>query len=397
MTKLLRSFILLLLPLIIFISCSDDPSSIGSNLIPDNDKITFHEFDSQTKPIKSSSNFFYKRTTLGAAEKLLLGKNSYSESVVLLRFIPTFSDSLLNYLKDGSLTIKSSWLEMFPAYKMGDSLAAFDFSIHQVRSDWSPVGFDIDSLKSPSFKYDSKNVSGSKTFSDTLVTVNLDPNVVREWLLFQKDNTLAPNYGLLFKPTSSTNKYLGFYAVSVFTETRQPVLFIEYARTGVYQDTTYVSPYIDTHVVDGQIPTGTNDIVVQSGLALRGFAFFDVSSFEKATAVNKATLELTLNPLKSLDGNPSSDSIYVRVFTDSTARKYGSDSSTVMLLKRVGDKFIGDLTWMVQRWITLGENQGFELSLADELNAASRFTFYGTKESNIALRPRLKIVYFQKK
>lgn len=397
MNKLFRLIFLSIFSIAIFISCSDDPSSVGANLIPDGDKITFHEFDSQKQPIKYSSDVFYKKNTLGAAEKLLLGKNSYSQSSFLLRFIPVFSDSLLTYLKDGNLKINSTWIEMFPAYKMGDSTQNFNFSIHQLRSDWSPVGFNIDSLKAASFQYDQKDVSGAKTFTDTLVTVKMDPNVVKEWLLYQKDNTLAKNYGLIFKPTSNTNRYLGFYAVSVFTEARQPVLFIEYERPGINKDTTYVSPYIDTHVVEGQLPGNSTDLVVQAGYAVRSYVYFDVSSIEKASAVNKATFELSINHNKTFDGTPSSDSIYVRVFKDSTTKAYGSDSSSVLLLRREGDKFIGDLTWMVQRWITQGGNQGFELSLADEVNAASRIVFYGPKDSNVALRPKIKIVYFQKK
>jgi hypothetical protein len=41
-------------------------------------------------------------------------------------------------------------------------------------------------------------------------------------------------------------------------------------------------------------------------------------------------------------------------------------------------------------------NHGFILSLWDEYSSPSRVTIYGSKNSNKALRPKLKIIYMQK-
>ena len=51
---------------------------------------------------------------------------------------------------------------------------------------------------------------------------------------------------------------------------------------------------------------------------------------------------------------------------------------------------------MVQKWLKGEINQGLKLSLTDEYSATSLIAFYNSKETNKALRPRLKIIYAKK-
>jgi hypothetical protein len=75
-----------------------------------------------------------------------------------------------------------------------------------------------------------------------------------------------------------------------------------------------------------------------------------------------------------------------------------ADSNYSTILKRNKNLFSGDITWMVQKWIgKLSDNYGVRLSLADETSSAARIVLYGNKESNPLLRPRIKLVYTQKK
>ncbi|MEJ5349966.1 MAG: DNRLRE domain-containing protein [Melioribacteraceae bacterium] len=387
-------FIYLILTLFL-VACNNDPTSVGSELLQDVNKIKLNEFNTQKENVKLSSNTFKKKITLGVSDKLILGKNSYIESYILLSFNIYLADSIVTKIKDNKLRVAETWMDMKVKYSLGDKNLPFDFTVHQVRKNWGSDAFNYDSLKI--LNYDANDVSYSRSITDTLVKFNLAPNTVFEWLKYSVDTTLAPpNYGLLFKPTSATQRLLGFKGYQLNNDPDVPTLYIVLEQPSVFKDTILVSPYMDIHVVNGADVYSLNDIVLEGGLGYKGFLFFDLSSLPKNIIISKATLELNVDSLKSFDGSPSSDSIIVKVLKDSISKSYTSDSSYYAILSRNGNTFSGDISWMVQKWVSGQEdNQGLELSLADEKSSAARIWIYGSKQSE-ALRPRLKIYYLNK-
>jgi len=106
---------------------------------------------------------------------------------------------------------------------------------------------------------------------------------------------------------------------------------------------------------------------------------------------------LNVDTTSTLDGNPSSDSLFAQILADSTTKKLTKDSTIVTILAKKNKIYTGDIAWMVQKWQNGESNQGILLSLWDEYASAARIAFFGSKDPNKALRPKLKIIYMQKK
>lgn len=397
-----RFYKLLLIPIlsIFFISCNEDPTSTGANLLPEDGKIQFKQFDSQEISIPQSSATFNADVDLDQSYTLLLGKNSYAESVMLLNFPSLFTDSMITHYKNNQFKIRKTWMEMMPVYKLGGESQTFDFNVHQIRSGWSSTGFDKDSLAL--LNYDAANVSFDKNITDSLITFKINNSVVDEMLKYQSDPaTGSKSYGLYFKPTSNCERIIGFNSYDGYLDGEfLPVLKIEYELKTTTVDTIMVSPLVDIHVVTGSFPNQNQFIYLQGGMVLRGFLSFDLSSLPKDIIVNSAKLELSVDTLKSFNGTPASDSIEVKALKDSVAKTFTSDSLIVSVLKKTNNLFSGEITWLIQRWLSSTNadiNQGMQLSLADEVRSASRIVLHGSRSSDLLKRPRLKIVYMQKK
>ncbi|MHB8931230.1 MAG: DNRLRE domain-containing protein [Melioribacteraceae bacterium] len=397
MIRFLRLSLFAVALTVILISCNQDPTSVGSNLVSEQDQFTFNQLDSYQSDIPQKSSWSQVTPKLGTSQYILLGKTSYAESSLLLLYNIYVPDSLLTRLKAGELLVKSASMKMIPRYTLGDKSAPFDFSIFQVRSPWTEIGFNRDSLSQLS--YDQSDIKSNLTMTDTTLNFNLSTDAVKEWLMRKADSTAAPkNYGIIFKTKPSTQKILGFLGIIGTSSSNESILniILERPSTG-YKDTINVSPYEDVHVVTGSLPTASSDFYLEGGYMLKSNLFFDVTSLPKNSIVNKAILDLTVDESQSLDGSLKSDSMYVQLLADSTTMKLTSDSSYSVLLVRTGNVFSGDISWIVQKWLSGVANQGMILSLVDEYTTAARIAFYGSKDPNKALRPKLKITYMQKK
>lgn len=396
MIRFLRLSFYLFAVTILIVSCSQDPTSVGSELISQNEKIAFQELDSYQSNIFQKSANYQENLKFGLSNVVLVGKNSYAESSILMRYHIYLPDSLLAFVKSEQYIVKSATMQMIPRYLLGDKTATLDFSVYQVRSDWSPVGFDRDSI--PSLVYDPVDVSSGFTANDTLVKFNLKNDVVTEWLKYSADSNSAPkNFGLLLKPKPSTQKIVGFYSAIASSSTNETILSVILERPSIRQDTVGVSPYYHIYYLTGSLPSQSNNLILQGGIGLKGIVFFDLSTLPKNIIVNKAILELNLNPTVTVDGEPQSDSLFAQMLADSTTKKLTRDSSVVTILSKSENIFSGDIAWMVQKWQKDDTNQGILVSLFDEYASAARIAFYGSKDPNKALRPKLKIIYMQKK
>jgi len=391
------SLLIVIIISVFLLACNDKPTSIGSDLLPSDDLISFKEYDTRIENIFQKSDSFQKKLKSGSAYKLILGKNSFAESSILIQFNVYLSDSLKQYALNNQLVINSAWVEMPVTYSLGDSNLPFDFSVHNINSPWSPIGFDLDSI--PLLNYDNLDISSSRNITDTLVTFNLRTNSVLDWLQAQADtNSGKKNRGFIMKPTQSTQRFLGFNAVRFIDDTKLPIFNISFITPTNYADTISVTAYTDIHIVTGSLVNNGSDITLQGGLAVQGSLFFDFSTFPKNVIINKAELELWVNSNNTFDGNPQSDSILVRMFKNYDQKTLTADSTVFTLLKREGDKFIGDIGWMVQKWLsdTSSQNNGINLYLYDELESVAKISLYGSNITDDALKPRLRIVYLQK-
>jgi len=388
------SFILFFATLI-FISCNQDPTSVGSELISQNQKIAFQEFDSYQASTLQKSNDYQAKIKFGFSNTVLLGKNSFAEASILMRYHIYMPDTLWAKVRSNEYIVKSATMQMIPRYLLGDKTAPIDFSVYQVRSNWSPGGFDRDSI--PNLIYDPVDVSSGFSITDTLIKFNLDSGVVTEWLKNSADSNSAPhNFGLLLKTKPNSQKIIGFRTADVTSTSNETTLSIELERPSIRTDTVIVSPFYHMYYLTGAVPQQNSNIVLQGGIGLKGTLFFDLNTLPKNIIISKASLELNVDTTSTFDGDPSSDSVFVQILADSTTKKLTNDSTNVSILIKDGKKYTGDISRIVQYWQNGLSNQGILISLWDEYSSAARIAFYGSKNFDKALRPKLKVIYLQK-
>ena len=386
------------------ISCSKDPTSTGAKQIPGSDLISTSIFDSNPANINQRTSTYDFVLESGYATQVVIGKNSYAESDALIRFAMNIPDTILNHLKLNNLVVKSAWITMDSTYSLGGQTAPFDFYAYNITNYRSGLfwllGFDRDSLSL--LTYDNsinQNINTSAPVIDSaIMRFNINPNMVMSWLKaqYQINNTTDKNLGMILKPKPGTNKFFGFDAV-----TNLPTLNVAFQLPSLVIDTLQFTSSYCMHVLSPlpNIVTRSDEFYLEGGQSLRGTLFFDLSSLPKLSLFNKATLTLTVDSLNTFEGTPSSSSIKVQLFSDSSSavRKL-ADSTTVSTLSRTGNQFSGDINWMVQKWVS-GKlaNQGILLSLSDELSSVARIAIYNSTNQNKNLRPRLKLYYIQKK
>jgi len=389
----IRSIFLTLFVLVslIHFSCSDSPSSLGSDLLSQ-DLINILELDSAKDSLFQSASVYKKVVELSSANRLLLGKKDNIEAGILIKFLIFFADSIKQQLTNNELSVLSAKVEFTKNYTFGNSTAPIDFSVHKISSNWS-TGFTSDSLAL--LTYDANDISFSKTFSDSINGFNFDTQIALNWLKASADSSIPIDNGLYIKPSVSSEKIIGFQALTI-EDLPIPSLKIVIQKTAVYSDTLSYFPSVDLSVVSGSLPdVGIENIGIQAGLNSEARLFFDLSSLPKDIVVNYAQLILTVDTIKTITGSSFTNSVRVNYITDST--NLAIDSTFSLFLDRDGSTFKGSVTSFIQRTLIESNNQGLLLSASDKLNGVELFAIKGSNAAALAERPNLQIIYTSKK
>ena len=376
---------------LIHFSCSDSPSSLGSDLLSQ-DLINILELDSAKYSLFQSASVYKKVVELSSANRLLLGKKDNIEAGILIKFLIFFADSIKQQLTNNELSVLSAKVEFTKNYTFGNSTVPIDFSVHKINNNWS-TGFTSDSLAI--LTYDANDISFSKTFSDSINGFNFDTQTALNWLKASADSSIPIDNGLYIKPAMSSEKIVGFQALTI-EDLTIPSLKIIIQKTGVYSDTLSYFPSVDLSVVSGSLPdVGTENIGIQAGLNSEARLFFDLSSLPKDIVVNYAQLILTVDTIKTITGSSFTNSVRVNYITDST--NLAIDSTFSLFLDREGSTFKGSVTSFIQRTLIESNNQGLLLSASDKLNGVELFAIKGSNAAALAERPNLQIIYTSKK
>ena len=376
---------------LIHFSCSDSPSSLGSDLLSQ-DLINILELDSANDSLFQSASVYKKVIELSSANRLLLGKKDNIEAGILIKFLIFFADSIKQQLTNNELSVLSAKVEFTKNYTFGNSTVPIDFSVHKINNNWS-TGFTSDSLAI--LTYDANDISFSKTFSDSINGFNFDTQTALNWLKASADSSIPIDNGLYIKPAMSSEKIVGFQALTI-EDLTIPSLKIIIQKTGVYSDTLSYFPSVDLSVVSGSLPdVGTENIGIQAGLNSEARLFFDLSSLPKDIVVNYAQLILTVDTIKTITGSSFTNSVRVNYITDST--NLAIDSTFSLFLDREGSTFKGSVTSFIQRTLIESNNQGLLLSASDKLNGVELFAIKGSNAAALAERPNLQIIYTSKK
>jgi len=392
----MKRFIAFIAILTIFISCNDDPTSVGSQLIPGGDYLDFQIVDSFIDTLEQNSYYFLDNIDLKRSSTILVGKNDDIESWMLMRFYMLFPDSVLAPLQVDSLNVLSTYIELRPNYIFGELNESFGFTVHRVFDAWTPSGFNKDSMSS--LIYDPSDYSANMNITDTVITFDIDSDLVLDWIKRTYDLERPENHGIVFIPTPNSKRIFGFPGYDAYSTEFLPRLATVVEKPGVFVDTVFSIPFSDVHAVRGSIPIGNpENIILQGGLSTRGSIQFDVDDVPIHSIVNRATLQLFVDSLETVNGTIASDSVGVMIFKDNSLKTLLDSTVTQYLVRDSGAVYYeGEVTKLVQEWINGEDNQGFRIHLSDESRAVNKIAIKGSNTADPALRPRLKIIYSKK-
>lgn len=398
--KILIQFLLLvaLISSFIFSACSEEPNLTGYTLLNPTDSLILKRFDSSV----DSVNFYIKQVkqveNFGNLQRFLVGKYDDIIAHSLIRFNFYMPDSVKNAVKNSAIIINSARLKLFPIYRLGDSTRNnYSIEVREILSWWESDYFNIDSLKSSKYQVGSDQIQVSQSDEDSLYFIQLSNDKVFEWLRIYSADTLPKPPGILLSPSPTTEYVKGFASINSGFVITTSVIELVYTMNSII-DTIYFSSVADLHVVEKEIPYGTNveKIVLQSGLKEKALLAFDLSSIPNRAIINAAYLRLYLNENESVFGSSYQDSIYVQFVKDSANVTIDSITSFT-LIKSMNGYYEGNISYYVQKWIDGVDNQGVILHAKDPIGGLERFVFYGPGSPYLEKRAKLIINYSYKK
>ncbi len=372
---------------IVLISCQDESSSIGVELIS-GDYIVVKTFDSQLDSTNQSSSYFKKVIPLGTSTWNLIGKYQDINASTLIRFIFSLSDSLESDLIDNNINVLDAWIVLRNRYTFGDTLASMEFTTHKVNSYWSPTQFSIDSLSK--LQFNSDDIGSNLEITDTTHTFKIDESLVLAWMKNSADNSLESNYGIYLQPKDISGKVVGFEALTAISS-EAAKLFVVVEKAGVYTDTINGLIFSDVSLVEGNLPSlPQGSIGIQSSIAINAKLKFDISGLPKGLVVNNAELTLIQDTVNSVLGSGYSQSIRAFFLSDEDSLETTGNPLTLTLNNK---KFTGNISSFLRNWIETGENNGILLEAGNQVDGLELFAIYGSDANDFTLRPRLKVTY----
>jgi len=401
-SNILKSVFILFVSVLFFTACEDEPTSLGLENIPDEDKLGLLEINSLEVPMLQRSDFYNAGSTdttwnLGTSIRLFVGQNSSVKSSMLIKFRSNVEDSIVDYFDSSRITVEKAWIELRPSYTSGENASASSFKVSKINNEWTSTFFNKDSLH----QYILPNVSDSRTISglnDSLISFDISNDMANDWLVSGIKDSSELNYGLLFEPSGNNSMY-GFYSLHesnvVDGYDNIPVAKIVINITGVGLDTLNFYSIRDVHVVEGNIPVNDESyIYLQGGYPIRANYYIDVASVPENSIIIDAVLDFYFDPNLTINGSVASNTINLIMYSDSTNRQLLVGTSIKSLQKdSLGNKYSGNITPFVQLWNQDKENQGLYVFLPDEQYTMNRVAVYGNKYNDELLRPKLTIRY----
>ena len=380
-------FFLFLFITSLFISCTDEPSSLGIELIG-SENISAKIFDTAVDSADQTSSYFKKVIPLGTADWLLIGKRQEITASALMKFVFGLPDSLKNDLKAENINVLDSWIIMRTRYVYTDSMASMNFTVHEVNSSWSSTAFTIDSLYK--LNKDQNDISSQFTITDTLYTFHIDGSLPLGWMTNAADKTLESNFGIYLDPTDASNKVIGFQAFTAISS-EAAKLFVVIEKPGVYVDTINGFITADISLVDGPLPNLQSDLICsQSSVSIKSKLIFNLESVPPGIIINKAEIFITPDSTVSVKGSSFNNSL--RLYYLKYADSLNTEGNPVSLPFK-DKKYTGDITSFVRNWIDTKNNNGILIESGSPASGLELFALKGSNYAEISERPRLRITY----
>ena len=379
-----------------FYSCSNNLTPIGAQLVG-SDLVNLQTLDSFTDSLRQTSSYFKNSVNLSSSSFLFLGKKNNAQASALIKFSVSLPDSINQDLAANNAHVISSIITLPTGYTYVDSNASLDFNVYKITNAWTSTTYTANNISSLAF--DPVDVSSNRVVTDSLTTFHISNSLSTSWLIAAADSVDSTIYGIYLVPTSGSQKILG-YTTSTSTTTSNISLQLVIQKPGDYSDTTTFYPLQDASVITGSLPSVNHeDIVVQAGVEINSKLWFDVSKIPANAVINYADLTLTADSSAQLFGSTFYNSLLASNLADSASALPDSSSASLynIMLSLTGNQYVGNVTPIVQKWLSSKNNQGLLLEADGNLLGLELFALKGSSASNLQLRPRLRITYTTRK
>lgn len=399
---LLRIWLWSILSVTIFPSCNELPTELTFPLLYDT--VSINALSSDTINFFLNSETIYSPARIFNTGAIFVGANNGYRAGSLIRFTESNIPDTLDWLT--SDRIYSVDLQLIPnRYVFGDSISPnCSFKVYLIKEFWSnQVTWDsIFNDWMPNNRVEITPIgsfSGSLALKDTMDTVSilLQTSFITDWIRKNKDS--IPIWGILLAPDPSCNIIYQFKSqyVSEFAVPR-PRLTVKYRDKDESSRIWYINSAIDASVVEVPKLEDKNSIVIQSGYSYWTSLTFDVSNIPLFSGIHYAELELTIDLSKTAFGNQGIDTVFVGAYYENRTL------DTVPLVTfygfRKADKVIfPKVSTPIEIW-SKGERTGklyFYPYHWNDLRSINRTYFYGLDANDPRVRPKLKVIYSQRR
>lgn len=351
--------------MLIFVGCSEDPTSIGNEFLDKN--INYY---ADTLTSVAATSYIYETNT-NTSDVLFIGKyDNITDASLLIKFIMPNADSIAGRVT--KLQVKKAEILLYPLYYLGSK--NFNFEVQTINKFWDYTknNSEIISSITPNL---SKNILNSSKITDTLITLTVDTSVVYDWMKAVFYDTTLKNYGMRISSTSP-NAMLAVKGYSPYTYTKLTSLKVTYYDTEKKKEFTItVSPSVDLSVFKGDIPDFDKNkyTMAQGGFTIATKTLFNLPAKFYKSVINKAVLSFDIDTILStknfsdtiyiaLLSNDNGDATYGGTYTLYKAGRKGHyEGSVVPLLQAISNNYVG--------------NYGFRLFYGRDINSVDKVYF----------------------
>lgn len=367
------------------ISCGEDPTEQNALLAPSTlpaatirDTLVYALHD---------STFRTRLPMDGVRDLVGAGGGYYAASVI--QFIPGL------FPARDTVSVLSATLQLYMDYHIGPAGGTIAFNVYRMNRQWDPTTLDWDSLQAGIYDPSILRGSyiGSVTADSGVISVPLDTTMVREWLR-TSTSTDVTKFGIALVPTSASNVIVGFQSFSGDSVSRVPLVSIVAGNASQTSlDTSNFSSGINTFAGDAPVPTDPATVSIQSGIADRGWLYFDLSFLRQGSVVNSAQLMVDREPQTQFVNRMVDTSLAAHLATGTVLTTFEGSSSTLLPVSGSATTIAGDVTHIAQSWIRANYGLVLRSTSITEFGSFDLIRLYGVRSGTVALHPRMRIVY----
>lgn len=362
--------------------CMDDPSPVGSQLIPDGDLLQI-----DTVAIVANISYSEKAEPISFANTPAtfgIGKSESFEAWGLLGVVG-IPDTL------AGLNMQSAELSLRGMYHLGNP-GPLSLNLHKASVDWNRPSFVYDSLMAPgTFEASSTPFDATINVDTATVVIPLDTALVRSWFQSVTDTTVK-NYGLVIEPRDPTGMIMGFANTSSGDASFWPVVRVLYKDATTGSTDTLVLTGVITRFVAGMADTtGLKDstlLTTRAGAAYRSVVGFDIATIPAHALVHRAYLDVHTDSVSSR---------FASVHHDSLHALFLNTLNPIQISQPFADSgqnfYRFNVTEFVQAMVHGSGSPQIILAAYDEEGTVELFRIFGSAAADQSKRPRLTVLY----